>query len=146
MNERSEILLARRATHADSDAGVWGPSVSGRVEDDESAEQAAIREAVEELGVEATDVTPIHHLHDSTHDHADGDLREFSLFYANVPSTLTSKVTLDANEVATIKWISLDNLQTLYREQPETIIISANTKLWAEIFDNLKIASNHTQH
>lgn len=140
INEKGEILLSQRAAHMSTDASMWGPSVSGKVDEGETAEQAAVREASEELGIDPMEVIPIHHLHDSTHNHIDGRLREFSLFNANVESTLTDKMKLEPNEVAAVKWISLQNLQKEYEQNPETIIIASNKALWQEIFDNLKTA------
>lgn len=143
INEKGEILLSQRAAHKSTDAGMWGPSVSGKVEQGESAEQAAIRESNEELGIGPAEVIPIHHLHDSTHEHSDGLLREFSLFSANVKSTLINKMILEPKEVAAVKWISLHDLQKEYRQNPDVIIISSNKPLWQEIFENLKpVVSN----
>jgi isopentenyldiphosphate isomerase len=47
---------------------------------------------------------------------------------------------LEPNEVAAVKWISLQNLQKEYDQNPETIIIASNKALWQKIFDNLKPA------
>jgi isopentenyl-diphosphate delta-isomerase len=129
INERGEILLSQRATHMSTDANMWGPSVSGKVDEGEDAEQAAVREANEELGIDPKEVIPIHHLHDSTHNHSDGLLREFSLFSANIESTLIDKMRLEPNEVAAVKWMSLDNLKKEYEQNPEAIIISFNKAL-----------------
>jgi mutator protein MutT len=140
INEKDKVLLSQRAAHMSTDANMWGPSVSGKVDTGETPEQAAVREASEELGIGPTEVIPIHHLHDGTHSHNDGRLREFSLFYVSVESTLTNKMKLDPNEVAAVKWISIKDLEKTFVEKPETIIISSNKSLWEEIFKNLKIA------
>jgi isopentenyl-diphosphate delta-isomerase len=138
INEKGEILISQRAAHMSTDAGVWGPSISGKIDKGETAEQAAVREAGEELGLDPTEFTPIHHLHDSTHNHSDGRLRTFSSFYANIESDIVNKMRLEPNEVAAVKWISFQNLQKEYAQNPETIIISSDKLLWREIFKNLK--------
>ena len=138
INEKGEILLSQRAAHRSTDASMWGPSVSGKVDEGEDAEQAAVREANEELGIDPMEVILLHHLHDSTHNHSDGRLREFSLFSTHVKSVLIDKMKLESNEVAAVKWISLQNLQKEYEQNPETVIISSDKDLWQEIFENLR--------
>jgi len=139
VNERGEILLSQRATHVDSDAGVWGPSVSGKVEEGEEPEEAAVRETQEELGIDPQILSPIH-LHDEIHNHSDGRLRKFSIFYSKINKNTSETMNLDPNEVASTKWISLDDFQTLFSEDPASIIISSATKLWEDIFTNLRVA------
>lgn len=140
INEKGDILLSQRAAHMSTDAGMWGPSVSGKVDTGETTEQAAIREANEELGMGPMDIIPIRHLHDSTHDHSDGQLREFSVFYSRVESTLSDRIRLEPNEVAAVKWVSFQDLQKEYAAHPEVIIVSSDKRLWLEIFAHLETA------
>jgi isopentenyldiphosphate isomerase len=42
-NEQGELLLARRAGHKKQDPGLWGPSVTGKVEPGENFERALVR-------------------------------------------------------------------------------------------------------
>lgn len=140
INEDGGILLSQRAAHMNSDASMWGPSVSGKVEDEETNEQAAVREAAEEIGVDPLEVTPIYHLHNSTYNHDDDRLREFFIFYSNADKPLLNRVKLEPGEVASMKWITLDGLKNVYIKTLETIIISSNTELWDDIFKNLEIA------
>lgn len=51
VNERGEFLLAQRGEKARSQRGYW-ENIGGEVESDEKAEDAAKREAKEELGIE----------------------------------------------------------------------------------------------
>jgi isopentenyl-diphosphate delta-isomerase len=146
INEKGEVLLSQRAAHMSTDANMWGPSVSGKVDIGEDAEQAAIREANEELGIDPAEVIPVRHLHDSSHNHSDGRLREFSIFSTNVESALIDKMRLEPDEVAAVKWISLQNLQNEYEQNPNMIIISSNKPLWAEIFENLKVVTSEASN
>lgn len=50
IDENNEILLSQRAIDMDTDPGLWGPSVSGKIEPGESAADTARRESEEELG------------------------------------------------------------------------------------------------
>lgn len=137
INERGEILLSQRAVHISSDAGMWGPSVSGKIDAGETPEQAALRETQEELGLGQPHITDIYHLHNSTHAHPDGRLREFTLFYTKVPADLIHNVQLEPNEVAAVKWIALETLQKTHSQAPEVILAGADKPLWDDIFDNL---------
>jgi isopentenyl-diphosphate Delta-isomerase len=137
INERGEVLLSRRAVHMSTDANLWGPSVSGKVDESEKAEHAIIREAHEELGIQKADIIPICHLQDAVHRHSDGRFLELSTFFATVESVLIETMKLAPKEVASVKWISLQDLQKEFDKNPETIIISSDKTLWQSIFDNL---------
>jgi isopentenyldiphosphate isomerase len=137
INEHGEILMARRAVHMSSDAGMWGPSVSGKVDPGETFVESVRREANEELGLTAADISPIF-LHKETYrDHSDGKKREFGLFYATVPSSITKRLKLEANEVSDVKWFKKDELQRLASVQSKTLIISSAKELWENIFSHL---------
>jgi isopentenyldiphosphate isomerase len=137
INEQGEILMARRAAHMSTDAGVWGPSVSGGVDEGESYENAAVREAHEELGIAISTISPVF-LHQETYlNHSDGAAREFGLFYARVPKDIVTQFQLEPDEVSEVRWFSIDELKSLAREQSKTLIISSASDLWARIFSNL---------
>ena len=137
VNERGEILLAQRAHHANSDASVWGPSVSGKVEPDETADQAAVREAEEELGIPASNLAA-QFLHADHHDHSDGISRDFSVYYARLPENSREAFVLQPEEVASTKWVSLAELQRLLQEEAHTILVSDNAALWQRILTHLQ--------
>lgn len=138
INENGEILLARRAAHMSTDAGVWGPSVSGKVDAGETADQAVLREAQEELGLETNAINPIF-LHNETYtEHSDGRVRQFSLYYAVLPSNTIKHLELEPNEVSEIKWFKRDDLKQLVDQKSDNIIISSTTQLWQSIFVHLQ--------
>lgn len=58
MNDKGEILLQKRSMTKDMDAGMWGISVAGHVEKEQSYEDAIHREMKEELGIEAS-IVPV---------------------------------------------------------------------------------------
>lgn len=136
INEKGEILMARRAAHMSTDAGVWGPSVSGKVEEGESFHQAALREANEELGLTDSEISPVF-LHEEVYaDHSDGRERQFGLFYAKVPSIIINKLTLEAKEVTEVKWFRESELKQLANAQSDSLIISTAKELWQSIFSH----------
>ncbi|MGB4758727.1 MAG: NUDIX domain-containing protein [Candidatus Saccharimonadales bacterium] len=138
INEKGEILLSQRAATMTSNAGVWGPSVSGKIDEGETAQAAAVREANEELGIIEPELATIQHLHDASHVTSSGELREFSVFYAEVSSGITDALALEPTEVAAVKWVTFAGLQGACTQQPETIIVSSDKELWKQVFDNLQ--------
>lgn len=54
-NSKGEILLQKRSMEKDSWPGMWDISAAGHLSAGETAEQAAVREIKEEIGVEAND-------------------------------------------------------------------------------------------
>jgi isopentenyldiphosphate isomerase len=137
INENQEILLSQRAVNISTDASMWGPSVSGVIDDGETELQAAIREANEELGIAPTVLKSPVKLHTARHNHQDGHEREFHIFYANVPSHIHNEFILEPAEVAATRWVTLNTLKEEYRSKPDGIIIASNKELWAEIFTYL---------
>ena len=51
VNSEGEILLAQRHRNKDKDPGVWGPAVSGTVEEGETYYENIVKEAAEEIGL-----------------------------------------------------------------------------------------------
>lgn len=137
INEKDEVLLARRASHLDTDAGVWGPSVSGGVDEGETYQETVVREAQEEIGLTPGTFSPIH-LFDEAYDHEDGKGREFGVFYARVDSSVIDKLALEPDEVAEVRWATIDVLEDELSQKPETIIISSATTLWDNIVSSLR--------
>lgn len=137
INEQDEILISQRALDMDSDAGLWGPSVSGKIESDESPEQAVVREAQEELGVDPAKIS-VQHLHTGSHLHLDGEVREMDFFYTRVSKQHTRSFRLEPREVAAVRWMSLDDLQNKFETNPDEILVSYNTDLWHTIFTQLQ--------
>lgn len=137
LNENNEVLIARRASRMDSDAGVWGPSVSGVIEDNESAFEGALREAHEELGIDLSSYNPTF-LHEDSQMHLDGEMRVFSVHNAKVPHTIINDFKLEPNEVAEVKWIEIDELENLQRTQKDKVIMSEAEILWQNLFTNLR--------
>lgn len=138
INEKGEILMARRAAHMTTDAGVWGPSVSGKVDVDESFAEAAIREAQEELGIMPGDISPVF-LHNATYaGHIDGRNREYSIYYATVKAGIIELLQLEPNEVSEVKWFKRGELQELVDQKSEMVIISSATALWKSLFAHLR--------
>jgi 8-oxo-dGTP diphosphatase len=92
INERGEFLLAKRSDTKKHDPGVWGPSVTGKLEANETVEQALERETEEELGLTA-DAYQALPLFNEEFRHADGVIRQMNIYYALVHSDITLSCT-----------------------------------------------------
>jgi 8-oxo-dGTP pyrophosphatase MutT (NUDIX family) len=97
------VLFVQRSSFAHGAVGYWCP-VSGRVEADETQEEAVVREVREEVGLEVAPVRKVaevptpdgrYRLHYWTTDLRGGDARPIS------------------REVAALKWVTLDEMREL---------------------------------
>lgn len=122
---------------------MWGPSVSGKIDTGETPENAAMREAYEELGINPISIIKIQHTHSLKHDHIDGEVRDFTIYYTKIRSDLSESFKLEPNEVAATRWVTLDILKESYKTNPESIIISSNRAIWDEIFEQLGNVTNY---
>lgn len=71
MNEKGQLLLAWRADDKKQDPGLWGPSVTGKVEPGETFNQALNREISEELNLGPNDYSPPKELLQKDFSHSD---------------------------------------------------------------------------
>jgi isopentenyldiphosphate isomerase len=136
VSEQGEILLAQRAHHKAQDPSVWGSSAAGKLEPGESFDDAQVRETEEELGLKSTDYTP-HFLFEKSFIHPDGKQRTFGIYYAIFPKAKTNLIHIDSNEVAAIKWLSLEEIEQKMKSNPQELVPSANA-IWPEVFLALK--------
>lgn len=136
-NEKGELLLARRADHVKHDPGLWGPSVTGKVEKGETFQAAAIREAEEELALSPGSYTS-EYLFATDFLHPDGVTRRFNVFVANISTDTAAKLTFDPNEVAEIKWLPMSEIKELLNSRPGEVIVPSAFVLWRQIFEALE--------
>lgn len=106
------VLLQRRADHKESWPGLWDVSVAGHVHAGESAHDAAVREALEELGLR---VTGLEHLATlrfqavlSGGAYVENELHEVYLVRREID---LAALRLDPNEVADAALLSPDELE-----------------------------------
>jgi NAD+ diphosphatase len=117
LNEKDEVLLARRAFTKSHDPGKWGTSVAGTVEEGETYESNIKKEAQEELGLLATD------LQTGVCEFVQGKHQFFcQWFYMVVPSD--TAFTLQEEEVAEVRWWSREELAQAVAQHPEDFIAS----------------------
>ncbi|MEK7190179.1 MAG: NUDIX domain-containing protein [Patescibacteria group bacterium] len=128
INEKKEILVAKRSKNKLHFPNVWGTSVAGSLEKGESYEDNAIKEAKEEIGVNLDKIT-------LGPKKRDADDHEYfaQYFYAKISSD--TKFILQESEVDEVCWISLEKLKGWYLKNPEEFLPTFN--------NSLKIVENH---
>ena len=111
INEFGEALISKRSITKRFHPGLWGASVTGRIEGDETYEATIIREAKEELEIDLENINPwykefVQEEHTFWVQH----------FFATIPKS--TKFTLQTSEVDEVKWISLQNLEHWFNKSP----------------------------
>ncbi len=137
LNESGEVLFSQRADSMDSDAGVWGPSVSGTVEVGESGLETSIREAKEELSLVLKE-SEVNFLFDISYLRRDGSPRDFNNYWARIPSTAIESFVLRADEVNAVKWMTIEAIRDFMRENPEKVVVGYATDLWNTLLSSLE--------
>lgn len=132
VNEEGALLVAQRSHNKRQDPGVWGPSVTGKVEPGESREQALTREVDEELGLAGSDYDPTFLTSFDFH-HPDGEVRRFDIYSAEFPHAKTPMITIAEDEVAGIDWRSIVSLEAQIQDEPESLVPSAGA-VWPITF------------
>lgn len=138
INENRELLLAQRALDKSADPGVWGPSVTGKLDAGESANGALLRETDEELGLKPGMYLPIE-MTTVDYLHPDGRERRFYIYYAVVAGTIDKQIVLQVSEVAAVKWASYSEVSRLMTEELEQLVPSVS-EVWPPTFEALKTA------
>jgi 8-oxo-dGTP pyrophosphatase MutT (NUDIX family) len=135
-NEKGELLLARRADHKAQDPGLWGPSVTGKLEPEETFEEAVVREAEEELALSPNTYSP-RYLFETDFQHPDGELRRFRIFTAKISDDTIATLKFDTNEVAELRWLQIEDIKALLNSKPGEKVVASAFVLWNQIFEAL---------
>jgi isopentenyl-diphosphate Delta-isomerase len=114
INSRGELLLQRRSLHVKESPGKWDQSVGGHVDEGENYEQAAQREALEELGVPIKQLKPIGKFL-VEREASDGYIRRFqTVFLADWDGPITA----NKDEVAETRWVASKNIENWLKSNP----------------------------
>jgi len=120
-----DILLAQRSFNKKRDPGVWGPAVSGTVEEGETYESNIIKEAEEEIGLRGIPFALGPKMRRST------SHQYFVQFFTAVVPKDYPFVKSD-EEVEAIRWFTKDEMIKLLDEKPE--MFTVNYKQYIDCF------------
>ncbi len=138
VNDDGKLLLARRADHKVHDPSLWGPSVTGKLEDGETVEQGLLRETEEELGLTPNLYVP-ELLFEEDFVHPDGATRRFSIYYALVDkSKIDANLNIDKEEVAETNWVTKVEIRELLKTNPSNVIPASAFALWEKVLKQLE--------
>lgn len=118
-DEKGKVLLQKRGKNNRVYPFCWDASASGHVDNGETFEVAATREAEEEIGLKGHDLEEIDYYQSSMNYEGQSINRFNKTFRTVVPSDL--EFTLDPEEVAEVKWFSVDEVKALVANHPTEI-------------------------
>jgi isopentenyl-diphosphate delta-isomerase len=116
-NEKGEVLLAKRSKNKPNFPNIWGQSVAGCLDEDESYEDNATRETKEEIGVDLDKII-------TGPKERESDNHEFFSQYFFTHISSTTKFVLQEEEVDEVRWVSLKELEDWYSKNPEEFVPS----------------------
>lgn len=115
-NSQGDILLAQRKFTKRTNPGKWGEAVGGTVEGDDDYESTMIREAREELGLEATNYML------GPKQYIDAPARYFTQWYTLVADLPIDSFTIQEEELEQVAWVSEEQFITELTTTPEKYI------------------------
>ena len=118
------VLIAQRMLTKQKDPGLWGPSVAGTVERDETYEQNIVKESYEEIGLEDVTFHPVKKVFVK-------EPRQYfcQWFIGKTDWTDTANFKLQDDEVEAIAWIKPEDLRKDFEKSPQKYIPSFSSSL-----------------
>jgi isopentenyl-diphosphate delta-isomerase len=119
-NSKGEALIAQRAFDKRYDPGKWGPAAAGTVEEGETYLSNIIKEAKEELGITLSE----NQLVRDSYEFKEASHKYFRQSFSTTLDLPIEKFTIQKEEVASIRWISMEELGAWVKERPDDFIVS----------------------
>ena len=137
--EEGNILIQKRSKKKELNPGVWDVSVAGHVKFNENIKKAARRETLEETGININtkDLLKIG-VYRSINIHPTAIDKEF--FHTYILKIDKNSINLDFknNEVDDLKFISIEEMESLIREENTKIFIGKNRKYYRDVLKSIK--------
>ena len=137
--EEGNILIQKRSKKKELNPGVWDVSVAGHIKFNENIKKAAKRETLEETGININteDLLKIG-VYRSINIHPTAIDKEF--FHTYLLKIDKNSINLDFknNEVDDLKFISIEEMESLIKEENNKIFIGKNRKYYSDVLKSIK--------
>ena len=137
--EEGNILIQKRSKKKELNPGVWDVSVAGHIKFNENIKKAAKRETFEETGININieDLLKIG-VYRSINIHPTAIDKEF--FHTYILKIDKNSINLDFknNEVDDLKFISIEEMESLIKEENNKIFIGNNRKYYSDVLKSIK--------
>ena len=137
--EEGNILIQKRSKKKELNPGVWDVSVAGHIKFNENIKKAAKRETLEETGININtkDLLKIG-VYRSVNIHPTAIDKEF--FHTYILKIDKNSINLDFknNEVDDLKFISIEEMESLIKEENNKIFIGKNRKYYSDVLKSIK--------
>lgn len=137
--EEGNILIQKRSKKKELNPGVWDVSVAGHIKFKENIKKAAKRETLEETGININteDLLKIG-VYRSINIHPTAIDKEF--FHTYILKIDKNSINLDFknNEVDDLKFISIEEMESLIKEENNKIFIGKNRKYYSDVLKSIK--------
>jgi len=127
--------MAQRSLTKRQDPGVWGPSVTGKMEPGETYDETLAREVEEELGLKPSDYSA-RFFKQISFSHPDGDMREFDVWVASAPKETIERVVIQEGEVEKVEWWPRHEVLGAITKRRSELVPSAPA-VWPEVLEQL---------
>ena len=138
--DEGNILIQKRSKKKELNPGVWDVSVAGHIKFNENIKKAAKRETLEETGININtkDLLKIG-VYRSINIHPTAIDKEF--FHTYILKIDKNSIDLDYknNEVDDLKFISIEEMESLIKKENNKIFIGKNRKYYSDVLKSIKL-------
>ena len=137
--EEGNILIQKRSKKKELNPGVWDVSVAGHIKFNENIKKAAKRETLEETGININtkDLLKIG-IYRSINIHPTAIDKEFFHTYILKIDKNSINLGFKNNEVDDLKFISIEEMESLIKEENNKIFIGKNRKYYSDVLKSIK--------
>lgn len=137
--DEGNILIQKRSKKKELNPGVWDVSVAGHIKFNENIKKAAKRETLEETGININtkDLLKIG-IYRSINIHPTAIDKEFFHTYILKIDKNSINLGFKNNEVDDLKFISIEEMESLIKEENNKIFIGKNRKYYSDVLKSIK--------
>ena len=137
--EEGNILIQKRSKKKELNPGVWDVSVAGHIKFNENIKKAAKRETLEETGININtkDLLKIG-VYRSINIHPTAIDKEFFHTYILKIDKNSINLGFKNNEVDDLKFISIEEMESLIKKENNKIFIGKNRKYYSDVLKSIK--------